>query len=77
MNYVSPEILRMPSPLMAELKEGGVQQREFRELNEVLALSDRIAVMYRGKFAAVMPAGDATEEGLGEYMIGTRKGSAA
>ncbi len=47
------------------------------ELNEVLALSDRVAVMYRGKFAAVMPARDATEESLGEYMIGTRKGSAA
>jgi simple sugar transport system ATP-binding protein len=47
------------------------------ELNEVLALSDRIAVMYRGKFAAVMPASEATEESLGEYMIGTKKGSAA
>jgi ABC-type uncharacterized transport system ATPase subunit len=47
------------------------------ELNEVLALSDRVAVMYRGKFAAVMPASDATEESIGEYMIGTRKGSAA
>ena len=47
------------------------------ELNEVLALSDRIAVMYRGKFAVVMPASGATEEALGEYMIGTRKGSAA
>ena len=47
------------------------------ELNEVLALSDRIAVMYRGKFAAVMPAREATEETLGEYMIGTKKGSAA
>jgi len=47
------------------------------ELNEVLALSDRIAVMYRGKFATVMPAADASEEVLGEYMIGTKKGSAA
>jgi simple sugar transport system ATP-binding protein len=47
------------------------------ELNEVLALSDRIAVMYRGRFAAVMPTADATEELLGEYMIGTRKGNAA
>jgi ABC-type uncharacterized transport system ATPase subunit len=47
------------------------------ELNEVLALSDRIAVMYRGKFATVVPGAEATEEGLGEYMIGTRKGSAA
>ena len=47
------------------------------ELNEVLALSDRIAVMYRGKFAAVMPSAEASEEVLGEYMIGTKKGSAA
>ena len=47
------------------------------ELNEVLALSDRIAVMYRGKFAVVMPAVQASEEVLGEYMIGTKKGTAA
>jgi len=47
------------------------------ELNEVLALSDRIAVMYRGKFAVVMPASDASEEVLGEYMIGAKKGNAA
>jgi ABC-type uncharacterized transport system ATPase subunit len=47
------------------------------ELNEVLALSDRIAVMYRGKFAVVMPAAEASEAVLGEYMIGTKKGNAA
>ncbi|MFL5508010.1 MAG: ABC transporter ATP-binding protein [Gemmatimonadaceae bacterium] len=47
------------------------------ELNEVLALSDRIAVMYRGKFAGVMASPDATEEALGELMIGARKGNAA
>ena len=47
------------------------------ELNEVLALSDRIAVMYRGKFATVMPSAEASEEVLGEYMIGTKKGTAA
>ncbi len=47
------------------------------ELNEVLALSDRVAVMYRGKFATVMPASEASEEVLGEYMIGTKKGNAA
>jgi ABC-type uncharacterized transport system ATPase subunit len=47
------------------------------ELNEVLALSDRIAVMYRGKFAVVMPSADASEDVLGEYMIGTKKGNAA
>ncbi len=47
------------------------------ELNEVLALSDRVAVMYRGKFATVVPAAEASEESLGEYMIGTRKESVA
>jgi simple sugar transport system ATP-binding protein len=47
------------------------------ELNEVLALSDRIAVMYRGKFAVVMPTAQASEEVLGEYMIGAKKGTAA
>lgn len=47
------------------------------ELNEVLALSDRIAVMYRGKLAVVMSAADATEDVLGEYMIGAKKGNAA
>jgi simple sugar transport system ATP-binding protein len=47
------------------------------ELNEVLALADRVAVMYRGRFAVVMPAAEASEEVLGEYMIGTRTDSAA
>ncbi len=47
------------------------------ELNEVLALSDRVAVMYRGTFAIVLPASEASEEVLGEYMIGAKKGNAA
>ena len=47
------------------------------ELNEVLALSDRIAVMYRGKFAAVMPSAQASEDVLGEYMIGAKKAELA
>lgn len=47
------------------------------ELNEVLALSDRVAVMYRGRFPVVMPAAQASEDVLGEYMIGAKKGNAA
>jgi general nucleoside transport system ATP-binding protein len=42
------------------------------ELNEVLSLSDRVAVMCGGRFVVVMPAADATEELLGEYMTGAR-----
>jgi len=47
------------------------------ELNEVLALSDRIAVMYRGRLAVVMAAADASEDALGEYMIGAKRETAA
>jgi simple sugar transport system ATP-binding protein len=42
------------------------------ELNEVLSLSDRVAVMCGGRFVVVMPAAEATEEVLGEYMTGAR-----
>lgn len=47
------------------------------ELNEILALSDRIAVMYRGKLTRVFPAAETSEEMLGEYMTGSRSESAA
>jgi ABC-type uncharacterized transport system ATPase subunit len=47
------------------------------ELKEVFALSDRVAVMYRGKMTRLMRVSDVTEESLGEYMMGTRKDSAA
>ena len=40
------------------------------DLAEVLALSDRIAVMYGGRFVAVLPRARATEEVLGPYMTG-------
>jgi len=40
------------------------------DLTEVLALSDRIAVMYGGRFAAVLPRAEANEEVLGAYMTG-------
>ncbi len=40
------------------------------ELDEVLALSDHIAVMYRGKIVAIVDAGVATKEYLGLLMAG-------
>jgi simple sugar transport system ATP-binding protein len=40
------------------------------ELDEILALSDRIAVMYRGEIVATMPANEATREQLGLLMAG-------
>jgi len=40
------------------------------DLTEVLALSDRIAVMYGGRIVAVVPGATATAEQLGPYMTG-------
>lgn len=40
------------------------------ELDEILALSDRILVMYRGRAMADLPAAEATKEQLGLLMAG-------
>jgi simple sugar transport system ATP-binding protein len=40
------------------------------ELDEIMQLSDRIAVMFRGKIVDVLPAEKATKEGVGLLMAG-------
>jgi ABC-type uncharacterized transport system ATPase subunit len=40
------------------------------ELDEILSLSDRIAVMYRGRFMAIVPRSEAEKEHLGLLMAG-------
>lgn len=40
------------------------------DLVEVLALADRVAVMYGGRIVVTVPRGVATAEGLGPYMTG-------
>jgi simple sugar transport system ATP-binding protein len=40
------------------------------ELDELIACADRIAVMYRGRIVAMVPAGEATREQLGLWMAG-------
>jgi general nucleoside transport system ATP-binding protein len=40
------------------------------ELDEVLALADRIVVMYRGRIVGVVAAADATREAIGLLMAG-------
>ncbi len=42
------------------------------ELDEVMSLSDRIAVMYRGKIMDIVPADKVTREQLGLMMAGVR-----
>ena len=43
------------------------------DLAEVLALSDRIAVMYGGRVAVVLPRAEASAEVLGPYMTGAAR----
>lgn len=42
------------------------------ELDEIMSLSDRIAVMFGGKILDIIPAKEATKEGLGLLMAGIR-----
>lgn len=44
LNYVSPEILRMPKPLMDELNAAGVEQHEYADLKEILPQTDVLYV---------------------------------
>ncbi|HKH94165.1 MAG TPA: ABC transporter ATP-binding protein [Gemmatimonadaceae bacterium] len=43
------------------------------DLAEVLALSDRVAVMYGGRIVALLPRSDASPETLGPYMTGAER----
>jgi simple sugar transport system ATP-binding protein len=47
------------------------------ELDEVMALADRIAVMFRGRFVDVLPAGSVTRERLGLLMAGSTEAASA
>jgi simple sugar transport system ATP-binding protein len=40
------------------------------ELDEVLALGDRIAVMFRGRITSIVPAEEASRERIGLLMAG-------
>lgn len=43
------------------------------ELDEIMALSDRIAVMYKGEIIDIVPRAEATREGLGLLMAGVHR----
>jgi len=43
------------------------------ELDEILSLSDRIAVMYEGEIIATLEAAGATRERIGLLMAGVRE----
>ena len=43
------------------------------DLAEILALADRVAVMYGGRFVVVLPRAQASEQVLGPYMTGAER----
>jgi len=43
------------------------------ELDEILALADRIVVMYKGEVIGIVPRAQATREGLGLLMAGVKE----
>ena len=56
--------------LLARRREGIGILLISEELEEVMNLSDRIAVIYKGKILKVLPAVEATRERLGILMAG-------
>jgi simple sugar transport system ATP-binding protein len=61
--YIHSEIIKMRDRGVAVLLISA-------ELDEIMALSDRIAVMYRGQIVAVVEAKKTTREQLGLWMAG-------
>ncbi len=47
------------------------------ELSEILALADRVAVMYGGRIVAVLARGEASEEAIGPLMTGATQGESS
>jgi general nucleoside transport system ATP-binding protein len=56
--------------LIAERDKGRATLLVSAELNEIMALSDRILVMFEGRVLAEVPGGEADEEALGFLMAG-------
>jgi len=67
LNYVSPEILRMPEEIVAELNESGIPQAEFTDLEAVLPETDVLYVTRVQKERFEDPA--AYEAVKGAYVI--------
>jgi simple sugar transport system ATP-binding protein len=59
--------------IVAKRDEGVAVLVVSAELDEIMALADRIAVMYKGEIVAVVPRAEATREGLGLLMAGVHQ----
>lgn len=59
--------------IVAKRDEGIAVLLVSSELDEILALSDRIAVMYKGEIIDIVDRDDATRQGLGLLMAGVKE----
>jgi ABC-type uncharacterized transport system ATPase subunit len=59
--------------LIGHADRGGAVLLISADLAEVMSLSDKIGVMYRGRIVGVVDGASATEEGLGLMMAGVRR----
>ena len=59
--------------LLEQRQRGAAVLLISEDLEEIMALSDRIAVMYEGEIAGILPAAEATPEKLGLLMGGGRQ----
>jgi simple sugar transport system ATP-binding protein len=58
------------SKLLEQRNQGAAVLMISEDLDEILALSDRIAVIYEGRIVGVLPVSQATQEQLGLMMCG-------
>jgi len=68
-------IERIHKELVAVRDRGAAVLLVSAELDEILALSDRIVVMYRGQIVSTVAAGQVTRAQLGAWMAGSRSHS--
>jgi ABC-type uncharacterized transport system ATPase subunit len=59
--------------MIQQRDQGGAVLLVSADLDEILTLSDHIAVMYQGKLSAVVEAHTVTREELGRLMAGLPK----
>ncbi len=57
--------------IVAQRDEGAAVLVVSAELDEVLGLADRVAVMFDGKIVAILPIEEATRERVGLLMAGS------
>jgi simple sugar transport system ATP-binding protein len=59
--------------LLKQREEGAAVLLVSEDLDEIMELSDRIAVMFRGELMGILPAAEATLEAIGLMMAGERR----